>query len=376
MATEVINNVPENTEKEKEAKEDAPVDNGQTKEEPPAEKVEEKTEEKKVEPAPPKITVHKANFEKDIVYLYQFSRTPLLPSTSPYCLKVETWLRLAGIKYENVDHKAKFRSKKGQLPFVELNGEEIADSAFIIKELSEKFNKDLDASLTPEQRVVSHAMISMIENHLSWVVLWWRAKYPDSVIKGYQVNLQNALNTRLPNPILNFCYKLAAARKGMKKAKAHGIGVHSQEEILEFGKNDLRVLSDLLSDRPFFFGDEPTILDVVAFANLAQVHFIDKEVAHPLRDAMNELFPNLVGLVSRIKERAFNDWDDICSTLDLNAHLPKPAKEVKETKEGTGPAEKQPLPDEPEKGKGDEKEKELEKESDEKGKEKDNEKEK
>ncbi|XP_026730492.1 failed axon connections [Trichoplusia ni] len=376
MATEVINNVPENTEKEKVATEDAPADNGQTKEEPPTEKVEEKAEEKKVEPAPPKITVHKANFEKDVVYLYQFSRTPLLPSTSPYCLKVETWLRLAGIKYENVDHKAKFRSKKGQLPFVELNGEEIADSSFIIKELSEKFNKDLDAALTPEQRVVSHAMISMIENHLSWVMLWWRAKYPDSVIKGYQVNLQNALNTRLPNPILNFCYKLTAARKGMKKAKAHGIGVHSQDEIVELGKNDLRVLSDLLSDRPFFFGDEPTLLDVVAFANLAQVHFIDKEVAHPLRDGMNESFPNLVGLVSRIKERAFNDWDDICNTLDLNAHLPKPVKELKETKEGTGPAEKQPLPDEPEKGKGDEKEKELEKEADEKGKEKDNEKEK
>lgn len=44
-----------------------------------------------------------------------------------------------------MDHKAKFRSKKGQLPFVELNGEEIADSTFIIKDLSEKFNKDLDS---------------------------------------------------------------------------------------------------------------------------------------------------------------------------------------------------------------------------------------
>ncbi|XP_063373648.1 failed axon connections [Cydia amplana] len=368
MATEVTNNAPVITEKEKELKEDAAVDNGQTKEEAPAvaEKVEEKAEEKKPEPAPPKPTVHKVNFEKDIVYLYQFSRTPVLPSTSPYCLKVETWLRLAGVKYENVDHKAKFRSKKGQLPFVELNGEEIADSTFIIKDLSEKFNKDLDAALTPEQRVLSHAMISMIENHLSWVLLWWRAKYPDSVIKGYQINLQNALNTRLPNPILNFCYKFTSGRKGMKKAKAHGIGVHSQEEIIEFGKNDLRVLSDLLSDRPFFFGDEPTLLDVVAFSNLAQLNFIDKEVAHPLRDAINDSFPNLVGLVSRIKERAFHDWDDICTTLDLNAHLPKPVKDIKETKEGTGPAEKQPLPDEPEKGKGDEKEKEVEKEAEEK----------
>jgi len=47
-----------------------------------------------------KATVHKQNYEKDIIYLYQFSRTPLLPSLSPYCLKVETWLRLAGLKYE------------------------------------------------------------------------------------------------------------------------------------------------------------------------------------------------------------------------------------------------------------------------------------
>lgn len=47
-----------------------------------------------------KPTVHKVNFEKDVIYLYQFSRTPLLPSLSPYCLKVETWLRLSGLKYE------------------------------------------------------------------------------------------------------------------------------------------------------------------------------------------------------------------------------------------------------------------------------------
>ncbi|CAD7006109.1 unnamed protein product [Ceratitis capitata] len=53
----------------------------------------------KPEPAP-KFNVHKTNFEKDVIYLYQFSRTPLLPSLSPYCLKVETWLRLAGLKYE------------------------------------------------------------------------------------------------------------------------------------------------------------------------------------------------------------------------------------------------------------------------------------
>lgn len=54
-------------------------------------------EKKKPEPKP---NVHKQDFEKDVIYLYQFSRTPLLPSLSPYCLKVETFLRLAGLKYE------------------------------------------------------------------------------------------------------------------------------------------------------------------------------------------------------------------------------------------------------------------------------------
>lgn len=52
------------------------------------------------EPAPKKLNVFKQNFEKDVVYLYQFARTTSLPSLSPYVLKVETWLRLTGLKYE------------------------------------------------------------------------------------------------------------------------------------------------------------------------------------------------------------------------------------------------------------------------------------
>jgi hypothetical protein len=41
----------------------------------------------------------------------------------------------------------------------------------------------------------------------------------------------------------------------------------------------------------------------VAFASLAQVYFIDKEVQYSLRDYMQESCPNLVGHVNRMKER-------------------------------------------------------------------------
>lgn len=108
MATEVEKNAP--AAETKDVKEETPADN----------KAEEAGKQEKEnaggdapaapkEAAPPKVVVHKTNYEKDVVYLYQFSRTPLLPSLSPYCLKVETWLRLAGIKYE-VGIKWKFIS--------------------------------------------------------------------------------------------------------------------------------------------------------------------------------------------------------------------------------------------------------------------------
>nr|CAD7569282.1 unnamed protein product [Timema californicum] len=164
------------------------------------------------------------------------------------------------------------------------------------------------------------------------VVTWWRSKYPENVLKGYKVNLQHALGTKIPNGILNFFFKFTFGRKGAKKVKAQGIGVHKPEEIMEFGQNDLKVLSDMLADKPFFFGDEPTTLDVVAFASLAQIYFIEKEVQYTLRDYMQENCANLVGHVNRMKERCFPDWEDICKTLDLNSHLPKPPPEEKETK--------------------------------------------
>lgn len=42
----------------------------------------------------------KTDFKKDVVYVYQFPRSLVIPSLSPYCLKLETWLRLADINYE------------------------------------------------------------------------------------------------------------------------------------------------------------------------------------------------------------------------------------------------------------------------------------
>jgi len=50
--------------------------------------------------------------------------------------------------------------------------------------------------------------------------------------------------------------------QGARKVKAQGMGVHSPEEVSQFGCTDLKVLSDTLADKPFFFGDEPTTVSI------------------------------------------------------------------------------------------------------------------
>merc|ERR1711972_939760 len=168
---------PIKTDKEVIAEEEAAQANEEKKDEEkkPAEEAK-----KAKEPKAKKPMSHVQDFEEDLVYLFQFTRSPQVPSISPFCLKLESWLKLHGIKYQNIDHKCKFRSRKGMLPFIEINGEEIADSNMIIDTLAAKFGKEMPAQLSAEQKNVQHAMVAMVENHLHWTMVHWRSRESDN----------------------------------------------------------------------------------------------------------------------------------------------------------------------------------------------------
>ena len=55
-----------------------------------------------------------------------------------FSLKLETWIKLNKIPYENV-YSIKF-SKKGQIPYIEFNGNQLADSNLIIPRLKVSIN--------------------------------------------------------------------------------------------------------------------------------------------------------------------------------------------------------------------------------------------
>merc|ERR1712115_635976 len=221
--------------------------------------------------------------------------------------------------------------------------------------LSKKFDKEMPAELTQDQKNVQHAMVAMVENHLHWTIVYWKSKDVDNILKGYKLNLQSAIGSKAPASLLNFYFKYTFCRKGLKKVRSNGMGVHTAEEIENFGKKDLQTLSEMLGDKEFFFGDEPAMLDLVVFSHVAQLVMVDKEHSCALRDYLEADCKNLVGLVNRMKDRCWNEhWENATGEeMDLNPHIPKPEPPVEEVKE----EEKKEDEKEKEEGKKEEKEK-------------------
>merc|ERR1712079_136967 len=217
---------------------------------------------------------------------------------------------------------------------------------------------------------VQHAMVAMVENHLHWTIVYWKSKDVDNILKGYKLNIQTAIGSKAPASLLNFYFKYTFCRKGLKRVRSNGMGVHTAEEIENFGKKDLQTLSEMLGDKEFFFGSEPAMLDLVVFSQVGQLVMVDKEHACPLRDFLEADCKNLVGLVNRMKDRCWGDhWDNATGEeMDLNPHIPKPEppapepeKEEEEKKEEAKEEKEEEAKAESKKEKAEEKKDEKEK---------------
>lgn len=68
-----------------------------------------------------------------MITLFQFPAAFNVPNASPYCLKLETWLRLAGLEYQVKVVSDPRKAPKGKLPYVRIEGEAIGDSEIVIR---------------------------------------------------------------------------------------------------------------------------------------------------------------------------------------------------------------------------------------------------
>ncbi len=177
-------------------------------------------------------------------------------------MKAEVLLKMAGLVYRT-DTKGLRRAPKGKLPYIEDDGERIADSTFIRWHIEKKYGIDFDRGLSREEQATAWAFEKLAEDHLYWAIVEARWSDDANFAKGPQIFFR-----RIPAPLRPVV--IAMIRRRVRNAlRAHGIGRHSQAEIGALAASSMDAFAEFLGAKPFFFGREPTGIDATAFAFIA-----------------------------------------------------------------------------------------------------------
>lgn len=213
-----------------------------------------------------------------------------LPEVSPFVTKTEVQLQMAGLAYRK-EQAPPAQSPKGQVPFINDDGDLIADSTFIRAHIERKYDIDLDEGLSPRQRAEAWAIERMLENHFSWTSTYARWLIPENFEKGPAHFFDHA-----PETIRDQLRKEVLTRV-TESVRAVGVGRHEPHEIYDLADRSLLALSELLGEKRYTFGERPVGVDATAFAMLAGV--MTPFFSSPLQKRACE-YLNLVAYVERM----------------------------------------------------------------------------
>ncbi|WP_353193648.1 glutathione S-transferase family protein [Pandoraea pnomenusa] len=232
--------------------------------------------------------------------LYTFGPAFGLPDASPFVVKAEMLLKLAGLSYKT-DRGGFRRAPKGKLPYIDDDGEIVADSTLIRLHIERKYGFDFDAGLTPEQRGAAWMFEKALEDHFYWHVVQARwcddenfAKGPAAFFKG------------VPWPVRPVVQSIIR-RKIRGTLHGQGTGRFTPPEQAQLLRRGTQAAAQLLGDKPYFFGDAPCGADATAFgfiSGAASPHF-----DMTLRDEI-EQHPNLMEYLVRMRRQFFVDGGD------------------------------------------------------------------
>jgi glutathione S-transferase len=213
-------------------------------------------------------------------------------------MKVETYLRMAGLAYECPRGADVRKSPKGKMPFIEDEGVTVADSAFIIDYLKRKYGDPLDSHLGVSERASVLACQRMFEENTYWAVLYFR--WIDEA--GWRLTREAFFGGM--RPPLKWIVPFLARRIARRELHGHGMGRHARDEIAVIGKKDLTAAANFLGGKPFFMGAQPSSLDATTYSFLANILWAPIE--SPLK-AHARQYPQLEAYCRRMKERYYGD---------------------------------------------------------------------
>jgi glutathione S-transferase len=200
--------------------------------------------------------------------VYAFGPAFGLSDTSPYVIKLETWLRMARVPYRSERGDMRKAPKK-KLPYIADGNRLIADSNHIIEYLEEKHNDPLhEKRLSKQERAWAQALKSLFETDLYFTVAylrWWN----DDDFEIMKVPLATMIaSSGVPKFAVPAIVALAR-RSARNLIHAQGTGRHAREEVYSMGRALVDSAAELLGDKRFFLGDEPSKIDATAYGMLA-----------------------------------------------------------------------------------------------------------
>ena len=190
-------------------------------------------------------------------------------------------------------------SPKGQLPFIEDDGEVIADSTFIRAHLEGKYGFDFDAGFDRERRAQAWAFERMIEHHVYWALVGARWVDAENFAKGPAHFFDGAPEHRREKLREDAQFRVA------ENYLLSGLGRHAPEDDVELAVRSLFALSVQLADKLFLMGDKPCGTDATAFGALAGI--LTPFFSSRLRDRAGE-FRNLAAYVDRLMLQYYPDF--------------------------------------------------------------------
>jgi len=226
-----------------------------------------------------------------------------LPDTSPFVMKTEVQLQMAGLAYERASAIPP-QAPNGKLPYIDDHGEVVSDSTFICAHLERKHGIDLDVGLDALQRAQAWTIERLLEDHLYFAMVWFRWIDPDNFAKG-PAHFADAA----PEPERARMREEMQARK-LAELHAQGLGRHPPARIAELGERSINALAQWLGGKPYLMGESPSAVDATAFGMLASVAtpFFDTSLRRAVRAR-----PNLMAFVDRMMRRYYPDhaWNSV-----------------------------------------------------------------
>jgi len=233
-----------------------------------------------------------------MIYLHQFRPKFNIPNLSPFCLKVETWLKMAELDFEVRYGDDPSKGPLGKFPVIDDGGNLVPDSTMIIEYLQKKYHVDLDASLSNEEKAISHAFQRMMEERLYWACVYnrWIDSNWSMVKKG--------VFGKLP-PIVRNIVPPLVQRKIRRDLQGQGLGRHEQETLYRFACSDIDALAEYMGDKPYFMGANMTTIDAVLYGFLCGI--IRAGFDSPMNDRLKK-HQNLLNLEAKIGRQYFPEY--------------------------------------------------------------------